>query len=190
MEAEEINGLLWESLAQHGKAKTCDQLVKDTGVPLASVQVGLSRLRQANLVQAKTVPLPASYEVILVLDGFRWAQAVGLGVSLMALERYAHVSSAGRAEALRLATDGTIERLEEERKEEKQRQREVAIRGRAASRAAATDLAQILEDTRLAMQGVGKAKSSRDEAVVMLLKQANAETQKALDGLVKAMQSK
>ena len=108
----------------------------------------------------------------------------------MALERYAHVSSAGRAEALRLATDGTIERLEEERKEEKQRQREVAIRGRAASRAAATDLAQILEDTRLAMQGVGKAKSSRDEAVVMLLKQANAETQKALDGLVKAMQSK
>lgn len=192
MEAEEINGLVWECLARQGKAQTCEQLVRETGISLANVQVSLAKLRQANLVvmEAGMAGAKPTYGVVLALDALRWAQAVGFGVSLLALEKHAHLSSAGKAEALKLATDGSIEKVESKIREEKLRQRELIIRGRAASKAAATDLAQILKDTELAMKGVSKGKSARDEAVAMLLRQANSETQRALDGLVKTLQSK
>lgn len=192
MEAEEINALLWECLASKGQPQTCDQLVRETGLSVSNAQVALARLRQANLVQVNTDGPGGkpTYQVILALDALRWAQAVGLGVSLLALEKHAHLSAAGKAEALRLTTDGSLEKVETDIRNEKIRQRDMAIRGRAASKAAATDLAQILRDTEQALKDVGKGKSPREEAIAMLLKQANSETQRALDGLVKTLQSK
>lgn len=189
MEPEEINGLLWETLVREGQAMTCEQLARETGIGLHRVQVGLTRLREANLVQPDGSPRPA-YAVLLALDALRWAQAVGLGVSLHSLEKHAHLSSAGRAEALRLATDGSVEQVETRMREEKRASRETAIRGRAASKAAASDLAQILKDTELAMRGATQGRSNRDTAVAFLLRQANEETQKALNGLVRTLQGK
>ena len=184
MEAEEINGLLWEELAGHAKALSAEQLGLATGLERSRVQSGLVRLRQANLLLVETGPV---YRADLALDALRWAQAVGLGISLRSLERHAHLSSSGRAEALRLATDGSVERMENNLREEKRQRRNDALRGRAASRAAATDLAQILKDTELALKSSSEHKSSREQAVANLLKQANAEAQRALDGLVKTL---
>lgn len=192
MEAEEINALLWECLASKGKAQTCDQLVRETGISVSNAQVALARLRQVSLIHVDTDTATGkpAYQAVLALDALRWAQAVGLGVSILALEKHAHLSAAGKAEALRLATDGSIEKVETDIRNEKIRRRDMAIRGRAASKAAATDLAQILRDTEQALKDVGKGRSPREEAIAMLLKQANSETQRALDGLVKTLQSK
>ena len=184
MEAEEINGLLWEEMAGRSSAVTADQLCLATGLERSRVLSGLTRLRQANLLLMEAGP---AYRADLALDALRWAQAVGLGVSLTALEKHARLSSSARAEALRLATDGSVERVESGVREEKRKKRMDVLQGRAASRAAATDLAQILKDTELALRGSSKVKSGRKKAVANLLKQANEEAQRALDGLVKTL---
>lgn len=186
MDAEEINGLVWETLASSGRALTSDEVARETGQSGVSIRSCLIRLREANLVEVGE-ELPHRYSVILGLDALRWAQAVSLGVGLLSLERHAGLSSAARAKALKMATDGSLDKLEEKARSEKRRAREKILKGRAASKAAASDLARILEDTTAALSTAKKGESGSDTAVALLLEQANAEAQQALDGLVKSL---
>lgn len=192
MDAEEINGLLWETLASAGRLLSSKDLALETGQTSLAVQAGLARLRQANLIEVEVdVSVPGTvYAVILDLDALRWAQAVSLGVGLLSLERHARLSSANRAKALRMATDGSLERLEEGVRSSKRQARDEAIQGRAASKAAASDLARILEDTTAALSCAKKSPDGRDRAIAKLLEQANSEAQNALSGLVKSLATK
>ncbi len=190
MEAEEINGMLWDSLAEAGVALSSQELARRTGLSLPNTQIGLARLRQANLVEGVgTVPYQA-YHAVLKFDALRWAKAVGLGVGLLSLERYASLSATDKARALKMATDGTLDRLEEEERQEKQEKRDAVVRGRAASQVAATDLAKIKQDIDRALSGVGSPLQSEGREVINLLRQAHEETGKALDGLILVMQKK
>ena len=188
MEPEEINGLLWERLASAPGPLSSEQLARMTGQPLVAIQTSLSRLRQAQLVEDQR---DGTFRALVALDAMRWAQAVGLGVDLLTLERHAHLSAAGRAEALRLATDGSLERIERKAREDKLRARADAVHGRAASRAAATDLAQILKDTQAAsVAATARSNDGRQAAIAALLAQASQEAEQALQGLVKSLAGK
>ena len=190
MEPEEINGILWDTLADSKQPVLATALARYLGQPIVQVQTGLARLRQAGLVEV-VQPYPhLSVQVVRDLDALRWAQAVSLGVELLSLERHARLSSSARAEALRLATDGSLDRIEQKRRSEKRKARDAAVRGRAASKAAATDLAQILKDTQGALAAAAAPKDSRERAIAALLKQASEEAEKALSGLVKSMATK
>lgn len=187
MEVEEINGLVWDILAEAGKPMNADELVLETGQPLLAVQSCLVRLRKANLVKAREPATDSSYEVELDLDSLRWAQAVSMGVGLLSLERHARLSASAKVKALQMATDGSLDKMEEKDRQKKKKQRDEVIRGRAASRAAASDLALLLKDTTAALSNAKNANEKTGRAVASLLKQANSEAQKALDGLVKSL---
>jgi len=190
MEAEEINGLLWSSLAEANLALTSQELAQRTGLSVANTQIGLARLRQALLVDVVGAAPYQAYQAILKFDALRWAKAVGLGVGLLSLERHASLSSSDKAKALKMASDGTLDQLEAEERQEKISRRDAVLRGRAASKAAATDLAQILEDARRALTSSGTPVAPRDREVANLLQQVSQETEKALNGLIAVMQKK
>lgn len=189
MDAEEINGLVWDMLASKGQALTSEEVARETGQSNMAARSSLGRLRQANLVEVST-DTPARYLAILSLDAMRWAQAVNLGVTLLSLERHAGLSSSARAQALKMATDGSLDQMEEKARAEKRRSREAVIKGRAASKAAASDLARILEDTNAALNRVKTGEEQTDDLVAQLLEQANTEAKKALDGLVKSLSNR
>lgn len=189
MENEEINGLLWDCLAGSHQPLSVLDLVRKTGVPTADAQRCLVRLRQANLVEAREAS-PITYVAVLRLDALRWAQAASLGIGLVSLERYAALSSSVKAEALKMATDGSLVRADARVKAGKIKTRNDILHGRAASRAAATDLAKILKDTQNALESAEAKQSPKERAVALLLQQANQEAKRALDGLVKVLEGK
>lgn len=187
MEAEEINGLVWDILAESGKPMDANDLVLETGQPLLAIQSCLARLRKSGLLRVEGQPPHATYQVDLDLDSLRWAQAVSMGVGLLSLERHARLSASAKNRALQMTTDGSLDEIEERERQKKKKQRDEAIRGRAASRAAASDLALLLEDTTAALSSAQNMDEKSGRAVASLLKQANAEAKKALDGLVKSL---
>lgn len=189
-EAEEINGVLWECLAAVGVSLSSQELARETGLSLANTQVGLARLRQAQLVEGIGAAPFQAYKAVLEFDALRWAKAVGLGVGLLSLERHACLSATDKARALKMTTDGTLERLEDEERQQKERKRDDVLRGRAASKVAATDLAQIQDDINRALGSFGSPRDSKDREAVNLLKQVKQETGKALEGLILIMQKK
>ena len=78
MEAEEINGLVWECLARQGKAQTCEQLVRETGISLANVQVSLAKLRQANLVVMEDGEV--QYVAVIPIGGIHLTNDLAIGL--------------------------------------------------------------------------------------------------------------
>lgn len=151
MEQEEVRGMVWEELARAPSSLSARQLMLSCGLELSQVASALARLRQNRLVEV-AAPLPeTTYLPALRLDAMRWAQALELGIPLTVLERHAKLSSGTRSEALRVATDGTVDR---EVARQAQAKREASLRlieGRAATQVAASDLARIEEDARRAL---------------------------------------
>lgn len=189
MEQEEFNGLVWGTLAEQAQPVSVADLAKLAGQALVKVQTVVSRLRNHGLVEVVQAQ-PMTVQVARELDPLRWAQAASLGVDLLLLERHARLSASARAEALRISTDGTLERVERRRQQEKSRARASIIEGRAASKAAATDLAQILRDTQAAQAAATPPKNARERAIAALLNQASAEAEKALEGLKRSLAAK
>lgn len=190
MEAEEINGLVWDILAEAGKPMDINELTLETGQPWLAVQSCLARLKKASLLKVQGPDSDPLYQVELNLDSLRWAQAVSMGVGLLALERHARLSASAKVKALQMATDGSLDKIEEKDRQKRRKQRDEAIRGRAASRAAASDLALLLKDTTAALSSAKGVSEKSSRAVASLLEQANSEAQKALDGLVKSLSGK
>jgi hypothetical protein len=190
MEAEEINGVLWECLAKTGTSLSSQELARKTGMSLADTQVGLARLKQAQLIDGIGTSPYQAYQAVLKFDALRWAKAVGLGVDLLSLELYASLSALEKARALKMTTDGTLEEIEEQERQAKLQKRDEVLRGRAASKVAATDLAKIQDDINRALGSFGEPRDTKDREAVSLLHQIKQETGKALDGLIQVMQKK
>lgn len=187
MESSETTGVVWEALAKATDPYAVEHLVDDTGCSPTDVRKALARLREARLV-AMATERPSTYYIIRELDALRWAKAVDMGVPLSVLERYGRLAPGVRTEALKLATSGELEVLDQQRIQIKRQHRERLLAGRAASRAAMTDLARLVEDTRSAVRvpeadGVSadsKAVQARRRAVESLLQQAVSEAERAL----------
>ena len=192
MENEELISLVWEFLAKSDVPLTAQELQNYTGQPAVKIQRVLGSLNNEKLLclHSKSNET-ASYTALLELDAFRWAQAVGLGIDLALMEEFVSLPAAEKKLALRMTVDGSLEKIEEVRRQEKLEATQKLIRGRAASKAAASELAKILKDTEDALSFANSSnsvKKNKDDeemkAIKDILTQAHAQTRKAFDGLV------
>ncbi len=181
MEHEEVRGLVWEELARAKTSLSAKQLSVACGVDLAAIMAAIARLRQTRLAEVAT-PLPdTTYLPILKLDAIRWAQALELGIPLTVLERYAKLSSGSKNDALRVATDGTVDKETQRHIQEKQEARLRLIEGRAATKVAASDLAKIEEDAAKAILALKDTKL--DPAAEIVLRYVKEQASLAVDSL-------
>lgn len=187
MDLSEIKGLVWEALARSPGAMSPEQVVDETGLDMRDVVVSLSGLRQVRLVEI-SAPLPKpTYLSSTQLDALRWAVALEEGIPLSVLEKYASLALAGRKEALHLATTGAVDRIRSEAKDDRRRQREEVLRGRAATRAAATDVARIATDTKSMMDRVSTERPDIPDEVLAILRRAHEQAAKAVDQIARSL---
>lgn len=170
--------MVWEELARASSSLSLRQLMEACGLEMARVTSAVSRLKQSRLVEVAS-PLPdVSYLPALRLDAMRWAQALELGVPLTVLERHAKLATGTRAEALRVATDGTLEREAARQIAERRESARRLVEGRAATRAAASDLARIEEDANHALES-----AQLDPAAAAVLRHVRDQASAAVEDL-------
>jgi hypothetical protein len=80
------------------------------------------------------------------LDSMAYATAVEIGIPLFLLERTVSLSKQARRQAFHLAESGQVDAIREAADKRRQKEARATLRGRAASRAAATDLARLVHD--------------------------------------------
>jgi hypothetical protein len=182
---EEVNALIWEALASKGQALTIDSLVVETGLSRPQIASALGRLRETQLISVHEV-IPTTFLATIMLDAWRWAQAVDLGIPLGALERFASLPAREKRDALRMAGRGDVDAAKHRKQEDRATSRREILKGRAASKAAATDLARLAEDARAAYQSALDEKL--DATTCSLLGQVLASAQASLDRLRQALE--
>ena len=187
MDLSEIKGLVWEALARSKGAMSPDQVSDETGLEMRDVVRSLAGLRQVRLVEISS-PLPnPTYLPVTQLDALRWAVALEEGIPLNILEEHASLAMAGRQEALRLATSGAVDKVRENAKQERQKQREEVLRGRAATKAAQTDVARIADDTLLMMKKIETDRPGVPPEVLAILRRAHDQAAKAVDQIARSL---
>ena len=131
----------------------------------------------------------------LRLDPMTYAVAVEIGVPLMLLERTAVLSKSSRQKAFRLAEAGKVDDHQEAQQAKARRVRRSVIRGRAASKAAASDLARLMDDVHAGMGVSPSVKARRSKAplapatpVEAVRQEMLTQVREALDALVSAME--
>lgn len=187
MDLSEIKGLVWEALAKSSHPLTPEEISDETGLELRDVVRSLAGMRQVRLVEI-AAPLPKpTYTSVLQLDALRWAVALEEGIPLSVLEKHASLTISGRQEALRLATTGAVDRVRDDAKNERRQQREEILRGRAATRAAATDVARIADDTLQMMQRISAERPDVPEDVLVILRRAHEQAAKAVEQIARSL---
>ncbi len=164
--------MVWESLC--ASPATPDELKTRTGLQQSLVSVTVGRLFSAGLLHKKEVVYHIQSEMTPML----WAKAVELGIPLSVLEKTVPINIRSRRQAESHARSGTVDREVAAARKRKSKDRMLQIRGRAASEAAATDLAMIIHDTNVAL-----AKSNSPIALEMRNK-----AREALNLLIKEME--
>lgn len=185
MEFEELVALVWDTLAQTNVFLTSKDVALKSGQPLSRVQSALSRLRQDDLVEQKIDANGiSSYSVKLELSAIEWAQAVSLGVCLLSLERFASLQEKDFSSVLLVVTDGSLDKLQEQKRDEKKKSRDNILIGRAASQAAAINLQNVIKDTEDAFKEKSNASSEEEHQVRAILKEAHESMEKAYNALI------
>lgn len=177
---EDINATIasvWEFLSTQATSVNSLTIHRQTGIPMSRIVSVLSQLAEINLlsVAERKEDQWALKKSITALD---WARAVEAGVPLICLEQTMSLSSQERKKAEKALTSGQIDEERTKRQKTKLKKRQDVIRGRAASRAAATDLAKIVEDAHLAL-------SQRSSPVNDVFRE---EASKALEALITAIE--
>ena len=173
-------GTLWEALAQETTAVSADQLRKKTGLPLQRVYSCLSKMSEVELMDTAQ-PHQNLWKSKKTLDPILYARAVELGIPLISLEKTVDLSVSGRRQAEKIASSGQIDQEHQQRRQQKADNRRAILRGRAATRAASTDLAKIVQD---AQDAFGDGVDNKVKAEI------RAEAARALEALISALEKK
>lgn len=80
------------------------------------------------------------------MDAMTYATAVEIGIPLFLLENTVTLSKKAKREAVKLAEMGEVDAAMEQTRIQRRQQVQSQLRGRAATRAAATDLAKLVQD--------------------------------------------
>lgn len=187
MEGNEATGMVWEALVQASQAWTAEDIASQTGLNAQAVRRALAPLREAQLLDVVKQGSRFAYTAQRKLDAWRWAKAVDLGVPLKSLEQHASLTSGARDQALRLAIEGRLEDRDRETAELKRQARERVLEGKAATRAAATDLARLAADTKAAAASGKNRRSAHERAVQKILERAATQADAAYRLLVERM---
>lgn len=163
---------IWELLCSSSQPIDAQEISRQAGLPLVRVSSMLGKFALVGLVdrtevastqaQAPVVPVAkgrkAKQEVAPVqspgflfqarrsMDAMTYATAVEIGIPLFLLEKTVSLSNTDKKEAFRLAETGQVDRAREEAKEKRRQEIAMQLRGRAATKAAATDLAKLVQD--------------------------------------------
>lgn len=160
---------VWEALCAAQGPVVVEDVSRLTGISLSRVSAILGRMHMAGLVdrhaevpslasvqevpsrarRARPEPAPAllpGFSARRSLDSMAYATAVEIGIPLFLLERTVSLSKQARRHAFQLAETGQVDAARKSQAVQRQRQARATLRGRAASRAAATDLAKLVQD--------------------------------------------
>jgi hypothetical protein len=150
---EDDIGTLWEALAAAHAPLSATDLRDRTGLAMSRLRACLGRFAEMGLLDsARSVP-GQSWCANQQIDALTYARAVEMGIPLDILERTVGVSVQDRTRAQELAENGEVDADRERRERGKEIRRRVILRGRAATRAATTDLARIIQDAQEAWGG-------------------------------------
>jgi hypothetical protein len=150
---EDDIGTLWEALAAAHRPLSANDLRDRTGLAMPRLRAGLGRFAEVGLLDASLSSPGQSWCARQQIDALTYARAVEMGIPLDILERTVGVSVQDRSRAQELAANGEVDADRERRERGKELRRRVVLRGRAATRAATTDLARIVQDAQDAWGG-------------------------------------
>jgi len=174
----EYPALVWAALYSPPKKHTQFQLVGIAGIGRAQVLSTISAFRNAGLV----IDFPdGSFSPAATITPLLFARAIEMGVPLSVLETTVELSIPVKKEAFKIASSGTLEKDHKKQRKVLEKKRNEHIRGRAATRAAATDLARLINDTSSAL---GDSVSSEIHLAI------KKEAEKALETLIQALEKK
>lgn len=127
------------------------QVVVDTAQVPEEMAVAAGRGRGASKRAREQAPVSGPVALVCFspcrsMDAMTYATAVEIGVPLNLLEKTVSLSKQMRREAFKLAESGEVDAALERSKERRRQEVEDQVRGRAATRAAATDLAKLVQD--------------------------------------------
>jgi len=178
---ESVLGSVWEVLSKEAEPITSDDLRKKTGLSLSKIYTALSKMAEVDLLTTadRAQNLWCSKKR---LDAMAYARGVEIGIPLLCLETTIGLSVTDRKQAEKIAAAGTVDHEQKLRREQKAQARQNILRGRAASRAATTDLAKIVQDAQDAYK-IGGPKNRVQEEIAK-------EAARALEALVSAMEKK
>lgn len=176
MDTEDICGMVWDELARAGMALCVSRIASASGVDDLQVARALGSLRSIRMVEI-TAALPQPlYAATTRLDSMRWARALEAGVPLSSLEQYATISTSEKAQALKVASDGTLDRAMKREKNAKLRALNSVLEGRAATRVASSEVARLHEDSKRALES-----SALDPAARAILEAAMDQSSRAME---------
>lgn len=178
---ESVLGSVWEALSKESEPVSGDTLRKKTGLSLSRIYSALSKMAEIDLLETadKTHNLWSSRKR---LDAMSYARGVEIGIPLLCLESTIALSVTDKKQAEKIAASGKVDQEQQMRREQKVRARQNILRGRAASRAATTDLAKIVQDAQDAFKVNGPKNRVQEEIA--------KEAARALEALVTAMEKK
>ena len=181
-EKEEWAAMVWDALLKLAMPSTAQQISLESGLHHMDVRKALSTLVDCRLVSKEGASPHSMFAPVFRLSAMEWAQALHVGISLSQLEQHAVISEKERAEAFRMASDGEVDAQQISARASKQESIKQEKRGRAAARAAATDLARLVADTEKAL-----SECKPGGVVHLTLSQAHQEAEKALDRLTRSL---
>ena len=170
---------VWECLAEASSPVSIADIHKKTGTPLSKILSSLRMLEEVELVK-KEKSGDNEWSFVGPLSALDYARAVEVGVPLSCIEKTTGLSVQEKKKAEKAIHSGQIDKERISRQQKKIETRKNIIRGRAASRAAATDLARIVQDAQNALAGSPSAVNN-----VFC-----AEAERALEALIRAMENK
>lgn len=178
---ETVLGSVWEALSKELEPISGETLRKKTGLNLPRIYSALSKMAEVELLEVadKTHNLWSSRKH---LDAMAYARGVEIGIPLLCLESTIALSVNDRKQAEKIAASGKVDQEQRMRREQKAHARQNILRGRAASRAATTDLAKIVQDAHEAFKVNGTKNRVQEEIA--------KEAARALEALVTAMEKK
>lgn len=147
---EDIMATIWEFLSGKSEDVSSDDIRMETGIPLPQIYIVLNKMDQVDLLE-KADKKQNAWKSKKRLDTILYARAVEIGIPLLSLENTIDLSLDDKKDAERIIYNGIIDKEKQERVENKIKHRQNVLRGRAASQAATTDLAKIIQDTQEAL---------------------------------------
>ena len=173
-------GTLWEVMAGESAPIAADDLRKKTGLPLPKIYSCLSKMSEVGILEVAD-HRNNMWQSKKGLDAMAYARAVEIGIPLVSLEKTVALSVSAKKQAEKIAASGEIDREQRQRREQKINTRKTILRGRAATRAATTDLAKIVQDAQEAFANSGDNRFKEE---------IRAEAVRALEALISALEKK
>lgn len=182
MDKQELISFVWEFLAKKKTPLTVKQIADYSGQSNQSILGALGSLNQRNLVFLIDTKNQI-YEANISLTALEWAKAIQIGVSLFSLEQYGVLKS-NQKDFKKMIRSGELDNQIEEEYKIKKDQIETELKGRAASKAAVSEIAKVLSDTEEALKIRGKTRKLKyGEKVDELLKLAKVQAEESLKAL-------